>query len=347
MMVDVSTGQTLFARNIDRRFMPASITKVMTAYLAFELLDQKKLLASQSYRVRPETWDEWYAKGSNMFIPEDARVSVDNLIHGITTVSANDGAVVLAEGAAGSVDHWTAMMNEKARELGMTNTHYNSPNGWMDEGKTFVTARDLVKLAEAMITRHNAKFRHFVGHPTFTYNDVTQRNHDPLIGKIEGADGIKTGFTNEAGYGYLGTASRNGRRLVIVVAGADRASVRDKAARAFIEWGFTQFDRKMLFAPGQIIADARVQDGSERRIGLTSLKPVRIDVPLGTNPRMEVAVVYDGPVRAPFAAHERIAQLEVHVEGMPTSRIPLVAAAGVEKAGFFTRIVNGIIGWFA
>ena len=345
LLIDATSGQVLFERNADRRFMPASITKVMTAFTAFELIDEGKLSPRQTFTMRPETFAQWHRKGSTMFLPQDARVTVDELLMGIMNVSANDGAIVLAEGAAGSVEAWTALMNEKAREIGLRDSHFNTPNGWMDDGKTFVSARDLARLARAMITRHPQQYARYVGHPTFTYNGITQSNHDPLIGKVPGADGIKTGFTNEAGMGYLGSVKRNGDRLIVVAAGADRPRERNRAATELVEWGFSAFDHRMLYGRGTQVGTAKVQNGASRRVGLRSIEQIHVSVPRGTNPDVSLRIHYDGPLKAPIKEGERVAELELSVTGMPTSRIPLVASEAVEEAGFFSRIWNGIAGW--
>ncbi|MEP2736389.1 MAG: D-alanyl-D-alanine carboxypeptidase family protein [Erythrobacter sp.] len=345
MMVDLTSGQVLQERSVDRRFLPASITKVMTVFLAFELIDEGKLDPAQSFTIRPETHKEWFRKGSTMFLPADEPVTADNLLRGITTVSANDGSVVLAESAVGSVPNWIGMMNAKAREIGMADSHFGTPNGWPDEGKTFVTARDLVTLAGTMITQHPKKYATYFGHEGFRYGGVAQANHDPLVGRVDGADGIKTGFTNEAGYGFLGSAIRNGRRLVIVVGGSPSEPIRDEAARQFIEWGFSNFASHEVFAAQTRIGNARVQNGADRSVGLVAPKPVRISVPNGTTPKMTMTVRYRGPLRAPITAGQEVAQLEVAVEGMPTSLLPLVAERAVENAGPFERIANGFAGW--
>ena len=163
MLVDLSSGQTLFAREEDRRFMPASITKVMTTMVAFEWMERGKLFPQQVMTVRPDTFRAWNRKGSTMYLPHDARITVDELLHGITTVSANDASVVLAEGAAGSVARWAAAMNDTAARLGMADSHFNTPNGWMDDGQTFVHARELVTPGRAMIRRHPSKYNHLGG----------------------------------------------------------------------------------------------------------------------------------------------------------------------------------------
>ena len=344
-MIDAASGQVLYQRDVDRRFMPASITKVMTTFLAFEWMEEGRLFPQQVYGVRPETFRQWHRKGSTMFLPADARVTVDDLLHGITTVSANDGAVVLAEGAAGTVEDWVAAMNAKAREIGMTNSHYGTPNGWMDEGRTFVTARDLGTLARAMVSRHPSKYRHFVGAKGLKYNGIEQRNHDPISGVVKGADGIKTGFTNQAGYGFLGSAKRNGRRLIMVVAASPTGRARNRAARSFIEWGFKSFDSRTLFADGARVASARVQQGGAAQVGLAARGPIRISVPKGRSPTVSLTLRYEGPLQAPIAKGEEVAELMVTIDGMPEHRVPLVAREEVLEATPVQRVFNALRSW--
>nr|WP_234002286.1 D-alanyl-D-alanine carboxypeptidase family protein [Erythrobacter sp. AP23] len=344
-LLDASSGQVLFERDIDRRFMPASITKVMTTFLAFEWMEEGRIFPEQVYGIRPETFRQWSRKGSTMFLPADARVTVDDLIHGVTTVSANDGAIVLAEGAAGSVEDWVAAMNAKASEIGMANSHFGNPNGWMDEGRTFVTARDLGTLAQAMVTRHPSKYRHFVGASELKYNGIAQRNHDPISGVVRGADGIKTGYTNQAGFGFLGSAQRDGRRLIMVVAGSPGSRERARASRSLIEWGFQEFEGKTLFAPEARIASARVQGGGAPEVGLEAPSGVRISIPKGTNPEVALSLRYEGPLRAPIAQGEQVAELVVAIAGMPEHRVPLVASEEVLDATMLQRVFNAFRSW--
>ena len=344
-LIDARSRQVLFSREADRRFMPASITKVMTTFLAFEWMEEGRLFPQQVYSVRPETFRAWNRVGSTMFLPADARVTVDDLIHGVTTVSANDGAVVLAEGAAGSVTDWVAAMNAKAFEIGMHDSHFGTPNGWMDEGATWTTAHNLTLLGEAMIRRHPTKYRHFVGATVFKYNGIEQRNHDPISGVVAGADGIKTGFTNQAGYGFLGSAERNGQRLIMVVAGSPTGRARNRAARQFIEWGFEAFEPRRVFAPDQTIASARVQGGGAPLVNLVVDGPLYVDVLKGSNPKISFNLRYEGPLQAPVAKGEEVAELEVSIEGQPTYRVPLKARETVLEANFVQRVFNGIKGW--
>jgi D-alanyl-D-alanine carboxypeptidase (penicillin-binding protein 5/6) len=228
-----------------------------------------------------------------MFLARASTPTVDDLLMGIMNVSANDGAVVLAEGAAGSVAGWTAKMNEAARRLGMTHSHFNTPNGYMDNGQTYVSARDLVKLADAMISRYPAYFHHYVGRPGLTWNGITQPNHDPTLGVVPGADGIKTGYTGEAHYNFLGTAQRGGRRLLMVLAGVEKPRDRTKAARALLEWGFSAWDAKPLLAGGTRLGEAQVQGGTAETCRW-SPRAISCDAAQGRRARPSMRIVYNG-----------------------------------------------------
>ncbi len=347
LLVDLGSGQVLHARNPDRRFMPASVTKVMTLYLAFELLAQRKLDPAQVFVMSPAVARDWRRKGSTMFLDAGERVQVDDLLLGIANVSANDGAAVLAEGYAGSVPAWTAMMNRTALDLGMIGSHFGTPNGFPDEGRTFTTASDLVTLARAMTTRHPDRFGYYVGRMGFDYKGIAQINHDPMIGRVPGADGIKTGFTNESGFSYLGTVQRNGQRLVLVLAGVENGRLRGRLARAYAEWGFAAFERRRLFDPEAEIGRAQVQNGDALGVALKAAGPVAINLPRGSSAPLTATIRYDGPLRAPIAAGQEVAMLEVTAPGVAPARIPLYAAEDVGTAGPVDRIVNAIAGLFA
>lgn len=347
LLVDVSSGQVLHAREPDRRFVPASMTKAMTTFLAFELMAEGALQPSQLIPVRFDTWQEWRGRGSTMWLPADARVRVNDLLRGITTVSANDASIVLAEGHSGSVDAWIDAMNEMAVSIGMTNSYFGTPNGWPDEGKTFTTARDLAMLADAMIARHPVKYTNYVGQSEFSYNDITQNNRDPMIGRVLGADGIKTGYTNESGFGFLGTAKRNGRRLVMVIAGVSSQRERARLARDYIEYGFSAFDAQRIFNQDEAVGKARVQGGSSRSVELVADRPIFVSKPAGTNAEARISVIYDGPLRAPIAEGDQVASLQIEVDGMPPASVPLLAKQAVDEADLFERLINGFAGWFS
>jgi len=345
MLVDVSNGQVLHARNPQRRFVPASVTKVMTLYLAFELIAEGRLDPDRMMVMSPAVFRDWRRKGSNMFLNLGDQVLVRDLLMGIANVSANDGAAVLAEGFSGSVPAWTDAMNAKASAIGMTGSYFASPNGWPDEGRTFTTAADLVLLARTMIRQHPTLFRQYIGHPGFIYNGIAQVNHDPLTGRFPGADGIKTGFTNEAGFNYLGTARRGDQRLVMVLAGVPDGRTRAQLARRYMEWGFTAFERRSLYPRGAVIGEARVQNGAARKVALVPESAVAINLPQGHRAPLTATIDYDGPLKAPVMAGQEVAMLSITSPGMAPARIPLVAREDVAVAGPLDRLVNGLAGW--
>ncbi len=344
LLTDLGSGQVLFSRDPHRRFIPASITKVMTAYVAFDLLAKRKLLANQRITVSDQAFREWANKGSTMFLARGSQPTVEELLMGITTVSANDGCIVLAEGAAGSVANWVALMNAQARALGMKDSHFGSPNGWPDDGATYVSAHVLTLLARAILTRYPHYYYRFFGHPRMTWNGITQPNHDPTLGVILGADGMKTGFTNQAGYGFLGSAIRDGRRLVMVVAGVDTGRARRHAAQNLIEWGFAAWHTQRLFDEGALVGEARVQGGDARHVGLVAPQALFAASASQVTGAPRLRVVYNGPVTAPILKGAEIARLEVRVGDGPPHSLPLVAAKAVGTARPFDRLINGLTG---
>ena len=344
LLVDLSSGQTLFSREADRRFVPASVTKVMTAYTAFRLMEDGKLSPDTPVVVSEEVAELWSGEGSSMFLKAGDRVTVGQLLLGVTTVSANDAAVVLALTAAGSQAEWLELMNANAAELGMRDTHFGTPNGWPDEGRTYTSARDLAVLAEAMTTRFPGLYRRYFGHRGMSYRNITQANHDPITGVVEGADGMKTGFTRESGYNFLGSAERGGRRLVVVVAGAPRASMRDQTARDLIRWGFDAFETRVIL-PGELpVGEARVQNGAQSSIKLQTAKEVLASVPPGSHDAVSLTVRYRGPVEAPIEQGQNVAFLRVSIPGQTPHDVPLVAAEAVPEANAFQRLLNGLVG---
>lgn len=347
LLVDLKSGQPLHSREADRRFLPASVTKVMTAYIAFEMIAEGKLKEEQEFTVSPGIAEEWSGKGSTMYLRAGDKVSVNDLLRGITSVSANDGCIMLAAGAAGSVEQWVARMNRTAHELGMNDSHFGTPNGWPDEGATFTSARDLVKLADALITRHPKLYARYFGNPGFDYNGIAQSNHDPISGIVPGADGIKTGYTREAGNTFLGSAARDGRRLVMVVAGIEGEVERARISRDYIEWGFKGFKDSPLFKQGTVIGSARVQGGASRSVELRAPRDLFASLPKGKKAKVRLDIRYRGPVPAPIKAGDDIADLVVSVDGLEPYGIPLEAAEDVDKANPFERLVNGVLGVFS
>jgi serine-type D-Ala-D-Ala carboxypeptidase (penicillin-binding protein 5/6) len=353
---DLSSGAVLYAKDPDRRIPPASMAKMMTTHLAFHLIKEGKLKLDQICQVRPETWRQWHGPqaGSTMFLSAGEQVSVENLLHGIVTLSGNDASVVLAECIAGTEPAFAAMMNQEAKRLGMRNSNFGNSNGWPDEGVTYTTARDLARLAEATITETPKLYKDFYQKESFTWGrtlgggqPITQGNRNPLLGKVAGADGLKTGHTSEAGYGFTGSAEQNGRRLVMVLAGLNSYNQRIDESVKFMNWGFRAWQARPLFAAGKEVAKAKVQLGDEDEVGLIAPRNLSVTIPAGIGSNMRVKVVYDGPVKAPIAKGQHIANLVVQTGDTPPQTMPLVAAEEVEEAGFFGRLWAGLASLFA
>ena len=346
-MVDLSSGAELYARDADRRIPPASMAKMMTVLVAFDMIDSGKVSKDKKIRVREDTWREWNNRGSSMFLGVNEQVSVGQLLHGVVTLSGNDASVVLAQGLAGSEQAFVGMMNEKARAIGMKNSHFGNANGWPDEGVTYVTARDLATLAKATFEEHPALYNEFYGQHEFTWQGIKQPNRNPLIGKVQGSDGLKTGHTEEAGYGFTGSAEQNGRRLVEVIAGLDSYNGRIKEAVSFMEWGFGAWTTKPLFEKGAQVATAAVQQGGSRSVPLVAPRNLAVTLPATQGGDYKLSVQYEGPLKAPIAQGAKVAELIVTTADGSMQRMPLVAGEEIGEAGVFARIWNGFLSLFA
>ncbi|HPB23121.1 MAG TPA: D-alanyl-D-alanine carboxypeptidase family protein [Novosphingobium sp.] len=344
LVVDLSAGQTLYAQEAERQFLPASMTKAMSALVAFDLIKAGKLDQDAIVTVRPETAQRWAGKGTTLSLRPGEQVRIGDLLMGMTTVSANDASVALAESALGSAQAWVAAMNARALDLGMTGSRFGTPSGWPDKGATMVTARDLVRLAQALIVDHPELYRQYFGHQAMVWHGARLTSHDPFAGVLEGADGIKTGHTKEAGFNFLGAAQRGGRRLIVVIAGARTEADRAAAARSLAEWGYAAWDSRPFVSAGQIVGEARVQQGDARRVPLALPRAFAISVPRGVRSGVSTRIVYSGPLVAPLAKGATVAGLEVRIDGRPPHYLPLVTAEAVGKAGPFDRIVNSLLG---
>jgi len=354
-MKDLSSGAILYAKDADLRMPPASMAKMMTVYVAFDLIKKGELKLDEMVTVRPETWKQWHgpAAGSTMFLSPGEQVSVANLLFGIVTLSGNDACVVLAEHISGTEPAFAALMNQRAKDLGLANSHFGNSNGWPDNGVTYVTARDLAELAARTIQDHPKLYKTFYSRPDFTWGKtlgsgaaITQANRDPLLGRVQGADGLKTGHTEEAGYGFTGSAEQNGRRLVMVVAGLTSFNQRISESVSFMDWGFRAWRSKKIVAAGKQVQTAEVQLGDASAVGLVAPKDLTVTVPAGLGQDMKVTVAYNGPVKAPIKKGQHIADLVVRTADSPPQRLPLVAANDVGEAGFFRRAWSGLTSFF-
>ena len=351
-LIDLSSGATIYAKNADVRMPPASMAKMMTTDVAFELVDSGKLPLSKMCTVRPETWQKWHgdAAGSTMFLSPNEQVSVENLLKGIVTLSGNDASVVLAECIAGTEQAFAEQMNALGKKIGLTNSHFGNANGWPDNGVTYVTARDLATLARYEIEHHYKLYKQFYSLPSFTWGktlgsgkDITQGNRNPILGVVPGADGLKTGHTDEAGYGFTGSAEQNGRRLIEVVAGLPSWNSRVVESKRLIEWGFGAWSAKPLFQAGAKVGTAKVQLGSSSEVPLVAARNLAVTVPAGlSSGNIQTKIRYEGPLVAPIVKGQEVAQLVITTGDTPPQIVPLVAGEDVGKAGFFGRMWLGL-----
>lgn len=353
-MKDLSSGAVLYDRGGETRIPPASMAKMMTVHVAFRLIQKGDLKLDQKFTVRPETWQHWHGPqaGSTMFLSPGEQVSVENLLHGIVTLSGNDACVVLAEGIAGTEQAFVALMNQEARRLGLKNSNFGTSNGWPDEGVTYVTAADLALLAEATVEETPNLYKKFYATRAFIWGktmggaDIEQGNRNPILGKVAGADGLKTGHTEEAGYGFTGSAEQEGRRLVMVVAGLTSANARIAESVRFMDWGFRAWKAQPLFKKGQTVETAEVQLGSTTSVPLVALQDMAVTLPRAASSNISVKVAYTGPIKAPIAKGQKIAQLIISTPDTPPQILPLVAGEDVAEAGIFGRLWNGLKSFF-
>ena len=348
-MKDLSSGAVLYDKGGETRMPPASMAKMMTAHVAFRLIQRGELKLDTKFTVRPETWKQWHGPqaGSTMFLSVGEQVSVENLLHGIVTLSGNDACVVLAEGIAGTEQAFVAQMNEEAKRLKLTNSHFGTSNGWPDEGVTYVTAEDLARLAQATVEETPELYKKFYATPSFTWGktmggtDIQQANRNPILGKIPGADGLKTGHTEEAGFGFTGSAEQDGRRIVMVVAGLPTFNSRISESVRFMDWGFKAWKAQPLFRKGATVETAEVQQGSASTVSLVAPQNMAVTLPRSASSNISVKVAYTGPIKAPIAKGQKIAELIVSTPDTPPQVMPLVAGEDVAAAGVFGRLWNG------
>jgi D-alanyl-D-alanine carboxypeptidase (penicillin-binding protein 5/6) len=354
-MVDLSTGAVLYDKGGNVRMPPASMAKMMTVHIAFNMLKKGEHKLSEMCQVRPETWQKWHgpAAGSTMFLSPGEQVSIQNLLHGIVTLSGNDASVVLAECVAGTEPAFAGLMNQEAKRLGMNNSNFGNSNGWPDEGITYTTARDLAALARATIETTPDLYKQFYTQTEFTWGKtlgsgqaITQGNRNPLLGRVPGADGLKTGHTDEAGYGFTGSAEQNKRRIIMVVAGLGSFNQRIEESVKFMDWGFRAWKSQPLFEAGEKVANAKVQLGGDDEVGLLAPKTLGVTLPAGSAGNIRVKIVYDGPIKAPIAKGQHVADLVVSTPDTPPQTMPLVAEKAVGEAGFFGRLWAGIASLF-
>jgi D-alanyl-D-alanine carboxypeptidase (penicillin-binding protein 5/6) len=342
MVLEAETGAVLLDKGSDERIPPASMSKVMTAYLVFDYLKQGRAKLEDEL---PVSENAWRTQGSKMFVPINSRIKIDDLLRGMIVQSGNDACIVLAEGLAGSTAAFVDQMNEKAKEIGLKDSHFANVDGLPDPNH-YMTAHDLARLALRTI-QDFPEYYHYYSEKDFKFHtvasnnrevDINQGNRNPLLYKDLGADGLKTGHTDEAGYSLLGSVVRDKRRVIIVLSGLPSMKARAQESERLVEWAFREFNDYQLFAKGDKVDDAEVWLGSEAKVPMTVDKDLLVTLPRRARKDMKVTVAYDKPIAAPIKKGEPIGKVVVTVPDMPPAETPLVAGADVSRMGPVGRI---------
>ena len=342
ILIDAENGGVLFERDADKLIFPASLGKLMTAEYVFNEIKEGRIKLTDEYMVSENAWRKGGAPshGSTMFAAIYSKVPVDDLIHGMIIQSANDACIVLAEGIAGNEAAFAEKLTERARAIGLAKSVFTNSNGLPDPGEQ-VTTRELGMLARHII-RTYPDFYQLFGQADYTWNKIRQQNRNPLLGAMAGADGLKTGFTKEAGYGLVGSAVQNGLRLIVVVNGVATAKERADEAKKLLEWGFRNFEQRLLFVEGQTIGAAKVFGGASSRVDLTADGVVRVMLPKTGADKLIARIVYNGPVPAPVTEGTRIGNLKVWRNDNLILTMPLKATENVGKGNMSQRAFDAV-----
>ena len=342
ILIEAKQGSVLFEQDADTLIYPASLAKLMTAEYIFHLLEEGKIKPSDEYRISENAWRKGGAPsgGSTMFAAIHSQVTVDNLLHGMIIQSANDACIAFAEALAGNEAEFGKKLTARAREIGLEKSTFTNSNGLPDPGEQ-VTTRELGKLARHIINTYPEFYKLF-GEPEFTWNKIRQYNRNPLLKMGIGADGLKTGFTKEAGYGLVGSAVQDGLRLIVVVNGLKNPNQRANDAKKLLEWGFRNFEGRVLFAEGQIIGSAKVYGGEDGYVPLRSTAPVRVMVPKSGSDRLLARIVYTGPVPAPVKEGQPIGHIKVWRNDAVVLEMPLQAAASIGRGNLPQRAFDAV-----
>jgi serine-type D-Ala-D-Ala carboxypeptidase (penicillin-binding protein 5/6) len=333
LIIDADTGAVLLDKGGDTRIPPASMSKVMTAYVVFDMLKQGRASLDDELLVSEKAWR---TGGSKMFVPLGERIKIGDLLRGVVVQSGNDACVVLAEGLAGSEEAFVAIMNEKAKEIGLTGSHFANVHGWPDP-EHWMTPRDLVTLAQRMISDF-PEYYTLYSETEFTFNKIKQNNRNPLLYRDIGADGLKTGYTEEAGYSLLASVKRGDRRIVMVLSGLPTMRSRAQESERLAQWAFREYNNYLLFSAGARVEDAEVWLGVEPKVPLTVEQDFVVTLPRKSRKDMKVTIVYDQPAPAPIEQGQQLGKAVVTAPDMPAVETPLYAASTVERMGPFGRM---------
>ncbi len=346
MLLDATSGQVLAAHDPDARVEPASLVKIMTAYLSFNAVKEKRLDLQQMIQVSEHAW-KVDKDSSKMFIEPRVPVNVNDLLHGLIVQSGNDAAVALAEAVAGTEPSFVALMNREAERMGLKSTRFANAHG-LPHPENYSTARDLAKLAQHMINDHPELYKIY-SVKSFTYNKITQSNRNRLLWLDPTVDGLKTGYTSTAGYCLISTAKRpsgnHDRRLVSVVLGTNSDRTRAQESQKLLNWGFLNFDTVRLYAKGEAVATPDVWKGTKNQVKLGFNEDIFVTVPKGTADKLKPVLERKDPLVAPIAQNSRVGTLKIMADGRVVAELPVLSLEQVGEAGMFGRAWDSVRLW--
>ncbi|WP_252511145.1 D-alanyl-D-alanine carboxypeptidase family protein [Phreatobacter aquaticus] len=349
ILVDVGTESVLFEKAADELQAPASLAKLMTLAVVFEEMRQGRLAADQEVVISQDAWRRGGApsRTSSMYVAVNSRVKVQDLIRGAIIQSGNDASIALAEAISGTEANFVPLLTRRARDLGLTRSVFRNATGLPDPEQRS-TARELAKIADHIIRTYPEQYRIY-GEREFTWNNIRQQNRNPLLGTYTGADGLKTGYIEEAGFNLAGSAVQNGQRLIVIVMGARSLQERSNEARKLLDWGFRSFELRELFSEGEVLESVNVFGGAASKVPVTANRLVRLLLPRGQSDRVSAQIVYRGPIRAPIAAGTEVGKLRVLRGSQLALEIPVYAAESVEVGTLTQRAMQGALelasGW--
>jgi len=348
-MIDATTGTVLFSKDPDKPIPPASLAKLMTMELVFHGLKTGRLSMDDTFIVSENAWRTGGAPSgtSTMFAALKSEIRIEDLIQGVVVQSANDGCIIIAEGMSGTEEIFAQQMTDRARALGFEKLTFKNSTGLPADGQV-VTVRELARLGEHIWKTYPEYFKYY-SQPEFTWNKITQKNRNPLLSMGIGADGMKTGFTEESGYAIVGSAARDGRRIFVALGGMTSERERAEEARKIIEWGMKAFEKNELFADGETVGEAQVYGGEKGGVALKAKGPISILIPLANRDRLIARIVYEGPVVAPVEEGTPVGSLKVWIGDTLSQETPLFAAESVGVGTLWQRAQDAVFelltGW--
>lgn len=341
ILLDVGTESVLFEKAADELQAPASLAKLMTMAVVFEEMRQGRLAPDQEVVISQDAWRRGGApsRTSSMYVAVNSRVKVQDLIRGAIIQSGNDASIALAEAISGTEPNFVPLMMRRARDIGLTRSVFRNATGLPDPEQRS-TAREIARLADHIIRTYPEQYRIY-GEREFTWSNIRQQNRNPLLGTYAGADGLKTGYIEEAGFNLAGSAVQNGQRLIVVVMGARSLQERSNEARKLLDWGFRSFELRELFSEGEVLESVNVYGGAASKVPVTANRLVRLLLPRGQSDRVSAQIVYRGPIRAPVKAGTEIGKLRVMRGSQLALEVPVYAAADVEVGTLSQRAMQG------